>query len=315
MRFLPVILCAAVLFAACGGRTQNPRPKPLTVSERRIQLPQVPDSLRLPGERADFIAAHYWDGVDFRDTLLVRDSEFMERSFVNFAEVLSYAGPSAAESASRALMNRAERDRESYMILAGLAEKYFFEPNSPMLNEDFYRWFVDAVLESAVADSLERLRYEYHDDILRRNMKGTEAADFVYKTREGICSSLRGTETEGDLLLIFYDPECGHCDGILRVLAEDSMLCRAVETGDLSVLAVYAGGNEELWRVSSRGLPDGWTVAVESGDIERDGRYSLRAMPTLYLLDADKRVKLKDISLQVFVEYVHGGGLSGVDKK
>ena len=51
-------------------------------------------------------------------------------------------------------------------------------------------------------------------------------------------------------------------------------------------------------------MPSGWIVGWNrSGDISR-GLYDIRAIPTRYLLDGEKRVLLKDAPLERIIGYL-----------
>ena len=121
------------------------------------------------------------------------------------------------------------------------------------------------------------------------------AANFSYVTRDGKRRSLRDTKVNGSLLLIFYDPDCDHCKEIMAELQANGTLSAAIVGGRMTVLAVYAGEDRELWQETAPSLPERWIVGLDTSDLEEKGLYVLRAMPTLYLLDSDKKVILKDV--------------------
>lgn len=69
------------------------------------------------------------------------------------------------------------------------------------------------------------------------------------------------------------------------------------------MLAVYTEGNQEVWRETAPLLPHTWTVATDTACAVKDTPlYDLKAMPSLYLLDADKKVVLKDTSLPALLQ-------------
>ena len=57
-----------------------------------------------------------------------------------------------------------------------------------------------------------------------------------------------------------------------------------------------------MWRDRLDEIPDDWTVGTDRELIKTQALYDLKAMPTLYLLDADKRVLLKDASFAQICE-------------
>ena len=85
---------------------------------------------------------------------------------------------------------------------------------------------------------------------------------------------------------------------------KSDVLAQRVAKGDVSVLAVYTEGNLEVWRKTAPGLPETWTIAADTSCLVKDTPlYDLKAMPTLYLLDTQKNVVLKDTSIPALMSY------------
>ena len=263
-------------------------------SVQELPLPNVPMSLRTPADRANYIINHFWDAMDFRDTLRSYSTAFMEQNFSNFISVFPYADGQARQTAVKTLLDKAAGDSAAYVLVRDIAEKYLYDPNSPMLSEDYYILFLECFVNSSVLGEYSILRLRRQLEAARKNRPGMLAADFAYTTRDGNEATLHKTVSEGDLLLIFYDPDCEHCKEIMKELQASKELSNAIASGKLKVLAVYSGEDHDLWKRTVASLPDSWTVGYESGVLQENGSYVLRALPTLYLLDRNKKVLLKD---------------------
>lgn len=259
-----------------------------------LPLPQVPATLREPAARAAYIIEHFWDAMDFSDRSRALDDAFMEQAFSNFVSVFPYADEAARRRAVERVMTAAHADREAYMKLAEVAEKYLWETDSPLKSEEFYIPFLEFIDASSPADDYSVLRYRYQLEAVRKNRPGQIAADFAYTERNGRSSMLRKTAASGELLMIFYDPDCEHCQEVMASLRADAALSRAVAEGSLTVLALYAGDDRKLWESTAGELPAEWSVGYVTSDIIGRQRYVLRSMPTLYLLDSQKRIILKE---------------------
>lgn len=94
------------------------------------------EALRDPADRADYLALHYWDCFDFADTALLSCPEITEQAFVDFLSVLPHAREAAA--AVDTLYSRAAVRSEALYCFIGLGDKYLYEPNSPMCDEELY---------------------------------------------------------------------------------------------------------------------------------------------------------------------------------
>lgn len=285
-------LSAIAAFGHGASTTETPVADSLAVV-RELPLPAIPATLRSPRERAGYLLMHFWDAMDFADTAAGRDREFMEQNFANFASVFPHADTAAVAAATGRLLHRAEADKPAYLLLSEIAEKYLYEPDSPMCDDEYYMIFLEELLCSPILDEYEKIRPKYQLDTARRNRKGTVAADFAYVGRDGRKRTLHGTK--GDtILLVFYDPDCGHCMEIMASLSSDTAIRTAVNDGRLTVLAVFADGERESWRRLPDVIPDGWTEALDTTGVQERELYSFKQLPALYLLDGDKRVLLKE---------------------
>ena len=71
----------------------------------------------------------------------------------------------------------------------------------------------------------------------------------------------------------------------------------------MKVLAVYPDADLKEWRRWLPENPSWWISAYDRGEKIRNGElYDLKAIPTIYLLDHDKRVILKDPTPEVLEE-------------
>lgn len=266
---------------------------PQSEAPRAFRLPDIPDGLTTPEERADYLTRHYWDHFDFADTTLIARPEITEQAFVDFLSVLPYTRQ--AQAAVDTLVERTLVSKTMFYHFVELADKYLYEPNSPMHNEELHILVLRALVNNPRVEELDKLRPRRLLDLALRNRPGDTAADFVFTGRDGRQRRLSEIEAEF-LLLYFNDPECDECRSMKERLAASPTVCGLLESGRLKVLSVCVEGRTAAWERAT--LPAGWIDGCDAGQrLTRDGVYDLKAMPTLYLLDARKRVLLKDAPL------------------
>ena len=148
-------------------------------------------------------------------------------------------------------------------------------------------------------DDVQRSTYNFRLKLVKRNNPGDRATDFTYYLPDGNRCTLAATPVKGDrLLLVFYDPECESCHAVLGQMTASAALAKAVQTGRMSVLAIYTEGNEEVWRKALPDMPEGWTIGTDHEAVKTGALYDLKAMPSLYLLDGQKKVLLKDAAFE-----------------
>ena len=79
-------------------------------------------------------------------------------------------------------------------------------------------------------------------------------------------------------------------------MINDRTLEKAVSGGKLSILAIYTEGDEDVWLRNLSEIPNTWAVGNDRMCIKDGALYDLKTMPSLYLLDSNKQIVLKDAS-------------------
>lgn len=264
-------------------------------------FPAIPEVLTSSEDRKAYLLTHYWEQFDFADTTLVNNRDVTEQGFVNFIALLA-DGTTPEELTRESLENWCAGfvgKEHARQVLTQTADSYLFNPNSPFYNEGLYGMYLEALLGKLPQTDVMRSVYRFKLELVRRNNVGVSATDFVYYLSDGTRCTLSATPVKNNrLLLVFYDPECESCHEILGQMAADTALAEAVQTGKLSVLAVYTEGNDEAWRKALPDIPKGWTVGTDHEAVKTGALYDLKAMPSLYLLDGQKTVLLKDAAYE-----------------
>lgn len=256
--------------------------------------------LTQPEERKAYLLEHYWDRFNFADTALVNNREVTEQGFVNQISLLA-DGATPEKVIRESLKNWCSRfmpEVQARRVMMQLADDYLYNPNSPFYNEGLYGVYLETMLEVLPEEDARRSSFDFKLRLLRRNKVGDKATDFSYYLPDGQKKSLVATSVRGNrLLLVFYDPECESCHEVLREMTADASLAEAVKAGRVTVLAVYTEGNQEAWRKGLADMPEGWIIGTDRQKVKEEALYDLKAMPSLYLLDGQKRVLLKDAPL------------------
>lgn len=308
--FILLVLCC--LLGGCSARAGAPKSKVETAnaeaasaSQQRgavqdgFPFPQIPAVLTSPEERRSYLLAHYWDEYDFADTVLLHKAEVTEQGLVNYIDLV-VSHPDAEEAAGTvdAFCRAVALSDEARKTMPTLLEKYLYDPMSPMRNDMLYVQFLNGLLAHAPAADARRDRWTFLRDLAGRNNPGQRAEDFTFYLPDGTRRTLYGMPSQKLLLLFFYDPECENCHATLLAMKSSEVLAQAVQSGQVAVLAVYTEGNPEVWRARLDEMPQDWTVGTDRELIKRKSLYDLKAMPSLYLLDASKQVLMKDASLE-----------------
>ena len=106
-------------------------------------------------------------------------------------------------------------------------------------------------------------------------------------------ATLTPVEEDGVIAELSFSLNEGEEYGEIRITTAD---VNDANPGDFETVDV--GENRRLTRRMQRELPDTWMKASLQSDLSQSQLYDTSAVPMLYLLDADKRVVLKDADTQ-----------------
>lgn len=267
------------------------------VAVGQLPLPVVPPTLKKPADRAIYIIDHFWDGLDFSDTAVSRDARLIEQSFADYTSLFPVVNDSTArlQSAVDRLVRASEADSVAAAGLREIAEIYLYDVVSPLHNDDYYRFYLNSFIKSDGLDDGMRLRYEYQLEEIDKNRVGETAADFGLVAKDGSETTL-SHEVAGVPLtvLMFYNPFCSECHDISSAMADDPILAKAVAAARLQLIAVIADG---AWSDNASAVPlDGpiREFAAKDNCVEDEQLYSIRMIPTLYVLDSEMKVVMRD---------------------
>ena len=152
-----------------------------------------------------------------------------------------------------------------------------------------------------------RLRYQLKT--LNTNVKGSRATDFSFVLASGSRKSLWKVKSEYTLLLL-YNPDCENCQKAVEALSTSSELQRMTRsTGKgvppLTVLTVAVESDKEVWKRHLSMMPDNWLNGYDEKEVIRESElYDLRSVPSLYLLDKNKRVLVRDANVPEVLNYL-----------
>lgn len=287
----------------------------ITALLKAMKEPVVPPAAQHPGGKYDSLFAyryykdHYWDDTYFFDERLARTSFFEDKLDVYFERLvvpdpdsvikeidwmLGYA--SANDEMQRFLLSKFVNRyiNMKYMwddrVFVHLFEKYFSQKDYPWLTEKGKKTIFDRAYS------------------MMANQFGTQAAEVELPDSSGKMKTLFSIDAPYTVV-VFWDPTCGHCK---ETLPKIDSIFRA-KWKDLQV-KIYAIGKETdgartdwLNFINDHQLQD-W-VHVYYSKAANDARvnnqipsyyqlYDVQSVPTLYLLDKDKRILAKKIPFE-----------------
>lgn len=299
--------CTSCVANGNSGTGQTPEPTPRDTASYTLPLPEIPASLKTPEERAAFLSRHYWDEMDWNDTLLLSSERFMGESMATFGTLLSITPRDKAVSAISGMVSAAACSVPGINAVNDYAYDYLYYPDSPQYDPELYLLFINALSAQPGLDMASRARLDDRKAQIMKNRVGDRASDFDYIGTDGRTHSLLSTRKDAPVrILMLYDPDCTVCEEAVKIMRENAGFTVAQAEGDVAVIAINAFGQEDSGpaRVKA-GFPSLWTVGYSpDGAIDAEELYVIRATPAIYVLDSEGRILEKDLSLARLAELV-----------
>ena len=286
-------------------------------AQQSFPYPAIPDTLRSVEQRAGYLSEHYWDNYNFADTLLLKSKEVTEQGFVNFIDILNRfnldnasKGVAHKDIAQKGITRKditqkdiaqkdiAQKDivrkdiarkditqkdiacftRKAFSNAAAkerfenLIEHYFEDQLSPVRNDRVYLIFLEEMKNSPCFNETEKERIAFKIKTTNKNLPGDIAINFKFKDENGKEHQLSDYKDQ-KVILYFYDPDCENCHEVSAWLKQQTI------PADIKVLKMIADNHISYM-------------------------YSLKNMPTIFLLDKENKVILKDCTAQELIENI-----------
>ena len=263
-------------------------------------LPSVPDSLVTAKSRANYLALHYWDNIDFNDSTIIGNEDISEQGFSNFISIMPYVTQKEVAFAEFVSKISLKPDVQDYFM--AVAKKYLAESQSPVFNEELYITMLQSLLSSDMLDSVRRAKYSVILDTEMKNRVGEVATDFEFMLRDGGRGRL--SEINAKYILVFFsDPDCDRCNSVKAQIDASAVVRIKLLLGDLALLSVCIEGDTDAWKRIK--TPDEWIDACdEKCAIYDQELYDIPGLPSFYLLDSSHRVILRDVHFQLVENFL-----------
>ena len=268
-------------------------PTCLMAQTSAFPLPEVPQILVNPTDRANYLAVHYWDGFNFKDNTLIDKPEVTEQGFSNFVSIMPYV--TEQKSAFAVFAKRMAENSKMLQHLLEVSERYLFDNFSPVYNEELYLLLIEELLKQPQLSLVQRERLRYQQRVAQKNRIGQSATNFAFVLSNGKRMTLNDVKADY-VLLYLNDPECSACQQIKKSIESSEVIARWKVSGKMKVVSVCIEGKTAGWENFE--APAGWIDGCDEGrKLLEEDLYDLRNLTAIYLLDANKRILMKNATL------------------
>ncbi len=268
-----------------------------TMNKEELPAPvQTNDSL-LWVYNYNFNKNHYWDHFDLLDARMWRTPTINTKLNDYFNQVLiqhpdsvlpvavklieaSKINPEIFQNLTSFVLNNSIQSE--YMgienVFVAAAEKYYLS------GEAF--WTTEKTLENISREVYFR----------KNNLIGATTKELFLPDEEGNYHSLHQQSTPFTLV-VFWEPECGHCKKQVPQLFEEVFL--KTDPSKLAVMAVYTQTDKEEWlKFLEEHELNGWLNVWDPDQVSNfQVNYNIRTTPMIYLLDKDKKIIAKKLTV------------------
>lgn len=280
---LSIALAATALsFAASAQETTV---KPL------FDYPQVPDKLTKANMRANFMVEHLWDKCDLEKTTIT-DVEAFHETFTDYLSFFALADKTSVDKSIKKYVERVAKNQNNLNMTVGMLQQEVLNIHSQYCSDEVYGMFVAYLSENKKVPEKLKEVLNANVAILNNSKEGAQIADLRLAKSPSGATSLYSLSPAYTVLFLNTDG-CTDCSIYKVRLSADLNTNRLIEAGKISVVSVYSDSLPDLdTRLAAE--PQNWSVAT-APNIE--GTFDMRIRPSVYVLDAEKKIVSKFVSV------------------
>lgn len=284
----------------------------LLTAMRRPEAPPIPyDSLAKKYDSTYpyiFIKEHFWDDVDFADERLLR-TPFFDPKVDEYLKYYVSPEPDSIIPEIKFMLLSARESKEMYAYLLTKFTNKYINPEYMGQDKVFVYLFTDHYLkgDTTVLDTKSRRTIIDRGYSLMLNQLGNIAPALDLTDTTGKIVSMYDIKAKFTLVA-YWDPTCGHCRTELPLL--DSIYKAKWTNLKVAVYSIISKDDlvaEMKKFIKEKNLSNQWHYTFETKAqkeaTEKAGLpnfrqgYDLTKTPIFYLLDADKRIIGKNLTI------------------
>ncbi|OFX80153.1 MAG: hypothetical protein A2X12_01860 [Bacteroidetes bacterium GWE2_29_8] len=291
---------------------------------RASQDIEVPDPPILENGRPDslfqfrYYKQHFFDNIDFSDDRILRTPIFHPK-LVQYLEKLTLQQPDSINATADFIINKAKANKEMFKYCVYYMTSTY-EKSKIMGFDAIFVHLVDNYFTDGQAfwvDSTTLYKIQDRAKTLKPLLIGNKAPDLtLYDTTSNVIDineqkTLSGGKTFNMynipakyMVLFYWDPDCGHCKHEIPLLinAYDSVL---KDMGVVILAISLENADTKKWKEFINGKNMKFINGFDpSNQNNLYKTYDIYSTPVIYLLDQEKRILAKRISVDQIKEVI-----------
>lgn len=240
--------------------------------------------------------SHYWDNVNFSNEGILRTPIFEQRLKNYFSNILIQTPDSLNKEADK-IIDKAAGDKLVYQYVVSYLLNHFNQSNIMSHDAVFVHIADEYYLKRKAPWATDDLKSKIKERVtrLKPNLVGNKAPNLVLESETGEYIALEQVKAKYTVVY-FWEPDCSHCQKETPVLYD---LFNKYREKGVQVFAVYTQYKKAEWTKSLAEKGYDW-INVWDANYNSNFRalYDISSTPTVYLLDQDKKIIAKRISVE-----------------
>ncbi len=275
-----------------------------------MREPEIPETPLLANGKPDstfpyrYYKAHYWDGTSFTDDRLLRTPVFHNK-LKKYFDNLVVQNPDSVIREIDVLVERTRPNPEMFKYLIWFFT-YRYENPEYM---GFDKVFIYLVDKYYITGQTTWITKTVNENIIKKANKirplllGQVAPNMIMQDTNYQLISMHSIQADF-LLLLFWDPDCGHCEKEIPIIKEFYDVAR--EKFKFEVFAVCSDTSMVKWKNSIKKKNMTW-INVDgprtlTGDFH--DQYDIISTPVLYLVNKKKEIIAKRLPAEKIAGFI-----------
>ncbi len=251
---------------------------------------------------------HYWDGISFMDDRIIRTPFFLPKLEQYFRNVISPVPDSIIKESDYFLLLARSAPEMYKFLLNWLTDEYI---NPKYMGQDavfvhlFEKYHSKGISKWLNEKQIKAISNRAY--MLMSNLIGQQAADLQMVDSNGVSSSLYNVKADY-VVVCFWDPTCGHCR--VQVPRLDSIYKAKWKNENVKIYGVLTETKDfQQWKeFIIKNKMNKWVnvyetdaqrkIIEESKQASYKQLYDVIQTPTLFLLDKDKKIIAKKLTME-----------------
>jgi peroxiredoxin len=270
--------------------------------------PEIPEAPLLPNGKKDSVYVfryykdHFLDNVDFSDERLLRTPVFHSK-IKQYITTLTVQQPDSIIKEADSLIEKSRANKEVFKYVVWYLTNWSETSNIMGFDAIFVhlveKYYMTNQAYWITATNLEKITSRAK--ILKNLLIGTIIPNLTVSDTNNVFYTLYNIKSKYTVLY-FWDPTCGHCQKETPKLVA---YYDSIKTKGLEVFAVNTDPNVDGWKKYIREHKLDWINVMDQQNVTGfHTTYDIYSTPVIYLLDENKKILAKRVSVEQLEEFM-----------